>query len=217
MSRLSLPIRLTIAFLVFCLAYANHVGVAGAPARGPWREVYNRVAQSAVFLDSPHTTCTAISISEQRGMFLTAAHCTSEQVDGYTLDGQPATVVWVDRKLDLAVLASQGARRRAIAPRHDSLVVGEEVALYGHGLGMHEARLRIGNVSVLSILVVGPHGETPSGPYLMIDTAALPGMSGGPLVDLDGRLVGVVQISSYVESGVADMKVVMKATRAYWE
>jgi S1-C subfamily serine protease len=186
-----------------------------APPRSPWRDVVNRVAQSAAYVDTPETVCTAISIGEAAGMFLTAAHCQPNDNKSVTVDGHPALIVWVDAKLDLMVLASPAARRRAIAPRFDTLVVGEEVALYGHGLGAMIARFRTGRVSALDMPIPVNEGEMKV--YTMLDTAALPGMSGGPVVDVDGRLVGVMLISSYVESGIAPMSVVMKTTRQWWD
>lgn len=198
-------------FLTAALLYVTTVNAPATPSRSSWLNAANRVAQSTAFLDSPDTSCTAIAISEERGTFLTAGHCITEHAALITLDGHPASVVWVDHKLDLAVLSCQITRRRAIVPRFDPLVLGEEVALYGHGLGSPVARLRIGHVSVLE-MIIAEHTE----PYLMIDTAGLPGMSGGPIVDIEGRLVGVMQISSYVESGMAPMSVVMKATRSWW-
>jgi len=81
-------------------------------------------------------------------------------------------------------------------------------------MGQTQARLRIGHVSALRVPIPLSHTELRD--FLMVDTALLPGMSGGPLFDIEGRLVGIVQISSYVESGAANMAVVMAATRAYW-
>jgi hypothetical protein len=118
---------------------------------------------------------------------------TSQQVVGY----EPATtlvlgdgrsvegrVVWVDVAKDLAFVMPRepvGAPPLRTAPGAPRL--GESVLVLGHG--EHGALLTPGIVAAIERVLEGM-------PHIQIDVAPDPALRGAPLVDVEGRVLGVV-------------------------
>ena len=157
--------------------------------------------------------CTAFSINEERGIFLTAKHC----IDEYTSDEgqqehsllyhQPYTVLLSNEDLDIAILVSKRHARPALRPRRASLSVGEPVATYGYGYGLNQPTFRTSNISLLS---------TSKNPYAThLDNAIIPGMSGGPVVDSRGQLVGVNTQTNLVSGLATTIDHILQAT-TFW-
>jgi len=121
--------------------------------------------------------------------------------DGKTYD---ATVVGVDASTDLAVLKvdapSSALHPLALADSSEA-AVGDVVVAIGSPFGL-ENTVTAGIVSALDRSMRAPNGYTITG-SIQTDAAINHGNSGGPLLDLDGRVVGVnAQIES--ESGGND-------------
>lgn len=98
-----------------------------------------------------------------------------------------ATIVGVDEETDIAVLKIENAGLRPLPfADSDGLKPGQIVCAFGSPLGL-ENSMSMGVVSA-----VGRQLE-PDDPmvYVQTDVAINPGNSGGPLVDTDGRLVGI--------------------------
>ncbi|MBZ0118596.1 MAG: trypsin-like peptidase domain-containing protein [Sandaracinaceae bacterium] len=81
-----------------------------------------------------------------------------------------STETWVDLEKDLA----------------EDYVVGEEVWAIGHPRGCR--------FSVARGIISNPHREIDKDYYVQTDVSINPGNSGGPLVDRDGKLVGIVTL-----------------------
>jgi serine protease Do len=98
-----------------------------------------------------------------------------------------ATVLGVDRETDVAVLKIPGENLPAL-PLGDSerLRQGEIVFAFGSPLGL-ENSVTMGVVSAVARQV---RSDDPM-VYIQTDAAINPGNSGGPLVDTDGRVVGL--------------------------
>jgi serine protease Do len=95
---------------------------------------------------------------------------------------------------DLALLAAPTISGPLLEIRDpDSLRVGELVFAYGHPLGIHDA-LAMGVVHA-----VARDERTKYPRWIVADVRLAPGNSGGPLVDAEGRLVG---INSMVVNGL---------------
>ena len=121
--------------------------------------------------------------------------------DGKTYD---ATVVGVDASTDLAVLKVE-APSSALHPLEladsSQAAVGDVVVAIGSPFGL-ENSVTTGIVSALGRSMKAPNGYTITG-SIQTDAAINHGNSGGPLLDLDGKVVGVnAQIES--ESGGND-------------
>jgi S1-C subfamily serine protease len=101
---------------------------------------------------------------------------------------QTADLAVIDVSSEKAALDKLGIKPLALAPREHRPKVGEEVFAIGHPVGVNgeilTQTLTKGSVSGLGRLA----GKAR---YLQVTVALNPGNSGGPLFDLDGRVVGV--------------------------
>lgn len=103
---------------------------------------------------------------------------------------EPARLVGVDRRHDLAVLRVDiGAPAALPVGRSGDLRVGQKVFAIGNPFGLDQT-LTTGIVSALGRDVPGEGGTTIRG-AIQTDAAINPGNSGGPLLDSAGRLIGV--------------------------
>jgi putative serine protease PepD len=121
-----------------------------------------------------------------------AAHTQVVFADGRTA---PFAVVATDPTSDIAVVRAKGVS--GLTPitlgSSDDLRVGQQVVAVGSPLGM-EGTVTTGIISALNRPVTtGPNSETSSTAIDTIQTDAPinPGNSGGPLVDANGRLIGM--------------------------
>ncbi len=102
----------------------------------------------------------------------------------------PAILVGEDPHTDLAVLKIQVEKGRAFAAQEpgdsDKLRVGEFVLAIGSPFSLGSS-VTLGIVSQKGLAI----GALPYEDFIQTDAAVNRGNSGGPLVDLDGRLVGL--------------------------
>ena len=109
-----------------------------------------------------------------------------------------ATVVGVDPSTDLAVIdvdAPSSAFTPLTLADSSAVSVGDEVVAIGSPFGL-ENTVTSGIVSALDRSMQAPNGYTING-AIQTDAAINHGNSGGPLLDLEGRVVGV---NSQIES-----------------
>ncbi|MFQ5594620.1 MAG: S1C family serine protease [Anaerolineae bacterium] len=103
----------------------------------------------------------------------------------------PAEVVGVDPQNDLAVLRID-VPAEDLKPiplgRADDLRVGHRVIAIGNPFGRFERTLTTGVISALGRII---ENDTFVGEVIQTDAAINPGNSGGPLLDSQGRLIGV--------------------------
>ncbi len=154
-------------------------------------EIAERVGPSVVGIGNRWRGGSGVIIGENR--ILTNAHnLHGDEVTITFADGRSAesTVIGVDADGDLAVLEAptEGAAALAFAEGAAPSVGGPVVAL-GNPNG-HGPRVTFGFVSGTGRSFRGPRGRRVAG--AVEHTAPLmPGSSGGPVVDLDGRLLGI--------------------------
>jgi S1-C subfamily serine protease len=98
--------------------------------------------------------------------------------------------VGADERTDLAVVRAQLGRASALALAEErTLAVGQLVLAIGNPLGFDRST-SLGIVSALYRDLPTPGGGGLSG-LIQTDAAINPGNSGGPLLDADGRVVGI--------------------------
>jgi serine protease Do len=98
-----------------------------------------------------------------------------------------AQVVGIDLETDLAVIRIDERNLPAVTfGDSDELSAGQVVLAFGSPLGLHNS-VSLGVVSAVARQL------TPESPmvYVQTDASINPGSSGGPLVDVSGRLVGI--------------------------
>jgi S1-C subfamily serine protease len=102
-----------------------------------------------------------------------------------------AEIVGTDPPTDLAVLKIEAGNLPEPLPLVDSdqLKVGRFVIAIGNPFGQ-EGTLTVGVISALGRIIESPDGGF-IGEAIQTDAAVNPGNSGGPLLDLRGRVVGV--------------------------
>jgi serine protease Do len=152
--------------------------------------VADTVGPSVVGIGNRWRGGSGVVIGENR--ILTNAHnlhgdeVTISFADGRTAD---ATVVGVDADGDLAVLDAPTDGARALALGADAPGIGTPVVALGNPNG-NGTRVTFGFVSGTGRSFRGPRGRRVSG--AVEHTAPLmPGSSGGPVVALDGTLLGI--------------------------
>jgi serine protease Do len=154
-------------------------------------DIAERVGPSVVGIGNRWRGGSGVVIAENR--VLTNAHnLRGDEVSVTFADGRTAdaTILGVDADGDVAVLevATGGSSALEIGAA-GTPPIGTPVVALGNPNG-NGARVTLGFVSGVGRSFRGPRGRRVSG--AVEHTAALaPGSSGGPIVDLEGRLVGI--------------------------
>ena len=151
-------------------------------------------------------TCTGFVIGETEAedaifsTILTANHCLPMDPDGPDLEGVPAQLVadvyWPARVLkadednDLALVEAQFSKP---ALKFRTAIVTRGLSVYSFGYGY-----AINTHLFLEHVIAAPYAEIdeeyPIG--ILVSPGFIGGMSGGPVVDVQGRVVSVVQAST---------------------
>jgi serine protease Do len=113
----------------------------------------------------------------------------------------PGELVGADHRTDLAVVRSNAGSLTALPLADDHrLRVGELVVAIGNPLGF-ERSVTVGVVSALHRSLPTPRGGLLDG-LVQTDAAVNPGNSGGPLLDAEGRVVGITTAMIPYASGM---------------
>ena len=178
-----------------------------------FNDVYRRIAQSVVYIetsDGGHGTGWAVA----EGLIATNEHVVAgaQQVTlRHLRQGPvPGTVVFTDPVLDVAfvaydptALALEGLSMRSLSTRH----IGEPLMVLGYaGSGVKEDGTVGSPPAKVGVLSQITDFGTQGGRRLRVDAVMDPGDSGGPTVDLRGRVVGMNQ--SNLEVATSGQRVV---------
>jgi S1-C subfamily serine protease len=185
------------------------------PASGAGRtvgQVYQEDAQGVAYIEAqekPGATTSPFGepsgggtatgsgiLMDSDGHVLTNAHV----VDGSSSvtvkfgdgDALPAKVLGVDDSTDVAVLEvdpSQVDAKPLVLGDSDAVKVGDGAIAIGNPYGL-DRTVTSGIVSALQRQISAPNGFTISD-VIQTDAAINPGNSGGPLIDADGRVIGI--------------------------
>lgn len=155
--------------------------------------IYQRVAPSVVLVRTAHELGSGVIVADS-GLILTANHVVSGGgvvtvtfADGTT---SSATVAGADQKLDVAELVPAKLPQVVVpATVGGGADVGASVVAIGNPLGLTDS-VSAGVISGLDRTADTDHGKF-SG-LIQFDASVNPGSSGGPLVDANGDVVGIV-------------------------
>lgn len=218
---------------VVAIIVAGVLAIAAPGLAANWEGASAKIKQSVQRMDitvtgpfgeDEHGACTAFSINDLRDYFLTAAHCFGKKM---TVGGHEARLVLLDEASDLMVLTvpesgevpevKPAKQRNCKDETVGATCQGQEVAAMGYGFGSMVPLLKTGNVASSDVTMPGwGFGEQEH--MLISGFAYIPGMSGGPVFNLDGKIVGIVQWGdngNYIGGG-RTLEEVMKITGQYW-
>ena len=177
-------------------------GSASAPAASGVADIYERARPGVVDVQVRQRGGQATGsgfVLDERGTIVTNEHVVDDaRTARIRFAGQDrrvtARVLGADASSDLAVLrVDPGDVRRDLRPlalgSSDDLRVGETAIALGSPFGL-DGTLTTGVVSALDRDIQSPNGFTIDG-VVQTDAAINPGNSGGPLLDADGRVIGV--------------------------
>ena len=198
-------IAFLLLFLLLLAACAGPVGPPGpegpqgpAGPEGPTgavemtRLAWNSAVCVMVTIDDQRFPCGSGFYTDDRGSVLTSAHIVSD-VDAIAVGdrGGDWTAYQVGRVvpgLDATLLIPMGPARVTPALRWaDGWQLGEAVAV----LGYPQNELEV-NLPVVTTGVVAGGGWQFGVPYVVLDAATASGSSGGPVVNSDGEVIGMV-------------------------
>jgi S1-C subfamily serine protease len=124
------------------------------------------------------------------GLVLTAAHVVEDDLRDVEIDGRPARVEALDARVDAAVLAVDPPTDDGVAMRSD-VDVADAVRIITPTDVIDTSITRVVTLSVDDATDGVIHRRR----ALVLDGAVPAGTSGAPVVDDDGRIVGMVTIS----------------------
>jgi len=156
----------------------NVAALRGDLADGSW------VAGSGFVLDGARHVVTNDHVLDVgvEGAFVAAIH-------GYPT--QPVRIVGRDPLADLAVVELSEPHETSLPLRETPARIGEFCLAMGNPLGEFPESVSVGIISGLSRQTASGDGGRPLQNMIQTDAAINHGNSGGPLVDLSGKVVGV--------------------------
>jgi S1-C subfamily serine protease len=145
----------------------------------------DKAQQSVVYIQNTEGRCSGFMIAPHRVM--TAKHCVGEAL---TVDNKPATVLRMSEELDLALLEAE-VKRPLLTFRDAPIHRWEHLTAIGHAFGWP----RDADITALQVIVIFTSQpiEPDSANGMIVQGQFIGGMSGGPIVDQDGKVVSIVQ------------------------
>lgn len=130
------------------------------------------------------------------GLVLTAEHCTRNGVQAIKTDraeGAPATTLWTSAKYDVAlVIAEHEPKAAALNVSCRMVKVGEPVRVLGNPMIFEWIETRGEVVGYHNGGIPVGFGELAWPEAVILDVSVAPGNSGGPVLDKQGNLVGLL-------------------------
>src|SRR4051794_15049616 len=169
-------------------------------------DIYQRVSSGVVFIQAGQSATGSGFVYDDQGHIVTNDHVVEEANSfdvriGADTKPIPAQLVGKDPSSDLAVLkVDPGAVKNGLKPLElgdsTALEPGDQTIAIGSPFGL-EGTVTSGIVSSLGRTITAPN-DYPIADAIQTDAAINPGNSGGPLLDGNGRVIGV---NSQIKSG----------------
>lgn len=157
-----------------------------------WTIAIKKVQNAIVRVETDEGSCTGFVVNKLKQHVQTVAHCYGDRI---WVDSVVGVVVSKDVKQDLMLLKVED-----LDPDLEQLVlakeepaIGQRVISAGFGYGLERPFFRMAMVSDNAMLIPDS-GQ--SGPFIAVDSGFIAGQSGGPVVNVDGEVVSIVQRAS---------------------
>lgn len=159
-------------------------------------------------MDGYRSVGTGVAVAD--GIILSNAHVVGDNsnVTLYLVDGSKSTgnVIWTDITLDLSIISTKAVLPYLTLEDKDNVVVGEEVIAIGTPIDIQfQQTVTKGIVSALNRTVLLEDNESYLQDMIQHDASINPGNSGGPLINRDGKVIGIntLKVSSAEGLGFA--------------
>lgn len=173
------------------LSVLGALAILGAPVlhAEDWAGVIKALDKSIAYVQGESGACTAFVINVEKKYLLTAAHCHQKDI---WVDRVQAKVISLDTKKDLMVLQAENLdpARVALKLAAKNPARGQAVMSAGFGYALERPFFRQANVQDDAFML--PEGGV-GGPYISVDSSFVGGQSGGPVVNIAGEVVSIVQ------------------------
>ncbi len=166
-----------------------------------WSSVVKQVEKSVVWANvGDEGGCTAFVINQEKHYLLTAAHCSPGEHGVLWVDSVPAKVIFYDKKRDLMVVQAENIdpARPALKLAAKNPSIGEDVMSIGFGYALERPFFRQAHIQDDKMILPGVDG----GPFVSTDSAFVGGQSGGPVVNMAGEVVLIVQRGDGATTGL---------------
>ena len=183
--------------IALSLAFAL-LAVGPLSAADPWPAIVKRVEPAIVSVENTEGSCTGFVIDTTRKYVLTAAHCDGKELYA---DRVAAKVVSKDTHKDLLVLKVEqlDPSRTSLSLAAKNPEVMEQVVSIGYGYALERMFYRSARITDNAVMI--PEGGI-GGPYIGTDAPFIGGQSGGPVIDVLGHVVAIVQRSDGSALGI---------------
>lgn len=191
------------AFLLALLLLPSGMGAADFTAKTtPFVRNVERSIVRVEFgdLDHEHAVCTGFVTSSSKGEALTARHCLPENGEILYADGVESTLIRADDQFALIQIPKM--EKPPLDISQEEALIGSEVFTFGYGWGYLEVFHRW-------VAAFRDKDRT-----LMMDSPLAHGMSGGPVVNLNGEVVAINQAGNEVISVGSGVKAIRKFLRS---
>lgn len=175
---------------------APFIAFASLLSSSPHARMIDRVQSSVVRVtgektgESPYLVCSGEVIAVHR--ILTAAHCVSNNM---LVDDRAVRILKVDTYYDLALLEVY-TNKPVLPLRTADVQRFEYLFALGYAFGTNRIYVLDVRVLLLNITPLRSEEQNERAPEIIVQPGYIVGMSGGPVVDLSGKMVGIVQQAS---------------------
>lgn len=147
-----------------------------------------KVRNSLVFVQSDKGSCTGFVVDVAKKHVQTDAHCDGPDIYANRVK---ALVKSKDTHKDLMILyvPELDPSLTALKPALKDPEIGDEVIAAGHAYALEKPFFRRSMVSDVKVIIPDVAG----GPFIAVDSGFIGGQSGGPVVNLNGEVVSIVQ------------------------
>lgn len=169
-------------------------------------DIFTKVLRSLVTVsyeasDDKTHYCTGVVVDAPKGWALTAVHCVELGKD-----------IYVDEALSSIIKVNENFALVSV-PKMDKppLALGKSVPVMGSSVISSGYAYSIPGMTVLSRVIANRQGED-----FGLDGPLIPGMSGGPVVDQEGKLIGINQASTEalgLACGIGEIRSFLKSVK----